>query len=218
MTSSYRDIVDSARASHLDVLGAFHPVATDQTPGGAGTLILLGPHEPGFWTHVKADPDFHDGAANPLDRWSMRVVGALAAKLGAVALFPFGEPPYQPFVGWALRSGRAWQSPAGLLVHDQAGLMVSYRGALALPDRIDLPAALPCPCDACETKPCLSACPVNALRKDHYDLAACHGYLDTIPGRDCLNLGCAARRSCPVSQSYGRLADQSAFHMKAFHP
>jgi hypothetical protein len=64
----------------------------------------------------------------------------MACDLGAKALFPFTGPPWHPFIAWARRSGRAWESPVGFLVHDRAGLMVSYRGALALSHRIDLPA------------------------------------------------------------------------------
>jgi hypothetical protein len=95
--------------------------------------------------------------------------------------------------------------------------MVSYRGALAMVDRIDLPELPSCPCETCPDTPCRTACPVDALHKERYDLADCHGYLDTAAGRDCLDRGCLARRACPVSQRYDRTAEQSAFHMKAFH-
>ena len=209
----------AARAVHLDIFGAFHAAPGDDLPAGTGTLVLLGPHEPGFWPAVSAAPEFRDGAPDPLDRWSRRVIGDLAAEAGGTPLYPFGGPPYRPFIRWAERSGRAWPSPVGLLVHDRAGLFVSYRGALALPERLDLPPppAAP-PCDACETKPCLSACPVGALGgAEGYRLDACHAYLDTSPGADCMTQGCAVRRGCPVSETYGRLAAQSAFHMAAFH-
>ncbi len=219
MAARYAELRARVRAAHLDLFGGFHPVPDDDAPPGAGTLLLLGPHEPGFWAHVTAAPEFSDAAPNPLDRWSARVLAALAADLGAVALFPFGGPPYRPFIAWALRTGRAWQSPAGLLVHDTAGLMVSYRGALALPERIALPPAPACPCDTCPDKPCLTACPVNALSaRTGYDVAACHGFLDTPPGADCMGDGCRARRACPVSRGHARLGEQSAFHMRAFHP
>ncbi len=211
-------MAEAAGAAHLEIFGAFHPVPADGAPDGTGTLVLLGPREPGFWAHVSSSPEIIDGAPDPLDRWSARVIGGLARELGAQALYPFGGPPYQPFIAWALRSGRAWQSPAGLMVHDRAGLMVSYRGALALPQRMSLPVLAENPCETCADKPCLTACPVSALSAGAYDLAACHGHLDTPAGRDCLDRGCAARRVCPVSRTYGRMEAQSAFHMRAFHP
>ena len=172
---------------------------------------------PASGRHVTAGPEYGDGAPNPLDRWSTRVIGALAEAFGATALFPFGGPPYQPFYAWALRSGRAWASPVTLLVHDRAGLMVSYRGALALPARLRLPSApAAAPCATC-ARPCLAACPAGALTGAGYDLPACHRFLDTPAGGDCLSCGCAVRRACPVSQSYDRVAEQSAYHMRLFH-
>lgn len=215
--ASYDAIRAALRTCHLDIFGAFHPSPDDGVPPGAATLLLLGPDEPGFWPAVRDAPEFADGRPDPLDRWSERVIGTLARELGATALYPFGGPPFQPFIRWATRSGRAWPSPVGLLVHDRAGLMVSYRGALALPRRLELPAAASCPCDTCPDRPCLAACPAGALTGEGYDLAACHGFLGTPAGADCLERGCAVRRSCPVSQGYGRLAVQSAFHMRAFH-
>lgn len=198
--------------------GAFHPRPEDGVALACRTLVLLGPHEPGFWPHVTAQPEFSDRRPDPLDRWSRRVIGALARAFGAEPLFPFSGPPYHPFQRWALRSGRAWLSPVGLLVHERAGLMLSYRGALALPERIELPhTPLEPPCSACATRPCLSACPVGALGVEGYDVPACHSFLDTQAGAECMERGCAVRRACPVSASYGRREDQSAWHMRRFH-
>ena len=215
---SLSDIRATIQPHALDIFGAFHPGDADNAPPGTGTLILLGPQEPGFWPHFTAQPEYLDGQPNPIDRWSTRVITDLAETLNAAALFPFGGPPYQPFISWAMRSGRAWQSPAGPLVHDVAGMMVSYRGALALPARLDLPELPASPCETCTEKPCLTTCPVGALGPQGYDTQACHAYLDTAEGVDCMQQGCAARRACPLSQNYARHPDQSAFHMRAFHP
>jgi len=204
-------------AHHLSVFGGFHPVPADGTPEGCATLLLLGPREPGFWAHVTAEPEFTDDGPDPMDRWSRRVIGRLACDLGGKALFPFGGPPYRPFIAWAIRTGRAHASPVSLLVHDAAGLMVSYRGALALRARIALPPPPPSPCAPCP-RPCETACPVGALTGAGYDTGACHAFLETPAGRDCLDQGCRVRRSCPVSEGYGRLPAQSAFHMRSFHP
>ncbi|MBO6604153.1 MAG: ferredoxin [Roseicyclus sp.] len=214
----YSALSARVRAHHLDIFGAFHPGPGDDAPAGTETLVLLGPREPGFWAHVTAEPEFIDRKPDPMDRWSRRVIGRLACDLGAKARFPFGGPPFAPFIRWATRTGRAWTSPVSILVHDVAGLMVSYRGALALKERIALPEppAAP-PCETCH-KPCLTACPVSALTPQGYDTIVCHAYLDTVPGEACLSAGCAVRRACPLSQSYGRQPAQSAFHMRSFHP
>ena len=205
-------ISDLCAGQQLDVFGVVN--GDNDT-----SIVLLGPKEPGFWGHFQSSPEAQDGKKDSLDRWSAGVISHLAAECGARALLPFGGPPYQPFIRWAMESGRAWQSPAGPLVHDTAGMMVSYRGALEFPDRISTPTPPVCPCTVCTDKPCLTACPVNALSAETgYDLTACHSHLDTPQGQDCMTMGCAARRACPVSARYGRLPEQSAFHMKAFHP
>lgn len=183
-------------------------------PPGTRSLLLLGPAEPGYWPHVKAQPEWQDGAPDPVDRWSRRVIGRLACDLRAKAIFPFGGPPYHPFYQWALRTGRSWDSPVRLLVHPGQGLMFSCRGALALKQVVDLPPAAK-PCDACP-QPCLTACPVGALTGAGYDLPACHAFLDTPAGQGCMTQGCAVRRACPVSQTYARLPEHSAYHMAVF--
>ncbi|EEE37982.1 hypothetical protein RKLH11_1821 [Rhodobacteraceae bacterium KLH11] len=74
------------------------------------------------------------------------------------------------------------------------------------------------PCVECPA-PCAAACPVEALNThSFYDLAACHNYLDTEDGQTCLTGGCLARLSCPLSAGAARDPEQSAHHMKAFHP
>jgi len=205
-----------AAPHRLMVMGAFHPGPEDGLPHPAGTLILFGPAEPGFWAHLTAQPEW-DGGPDPVDRWSRRVIGQLACALGGKAYFPFGGPPWLPFVAWAKRSGRAWASPVTILVHDTAGLMVSYRGAIGVAERLDLPPPPACPCDSCAGRPCLTACPPRALTGAGYDVPACHAFLDGPDGTDCMARGCAVRRACPLSQAYGRVEAQSAHHMSSFH-
>lgn len=211
------EVVARARAAHLDIFGALDCTGDPALDEGARRLVLLGPHEPGFWAAVTGAPEFRDGAPDPLDRWSRRVISALAEDCGGTAHFPFGGPPHAPFQRWAEESGRCWPSPVGLLVHDRAGLWVSFRGAIALPFALDLPAPVPKPCDTCEAKPCLMACPVGALNADGYDLGRCHAFLDGPGRRSCMRRGCDVRRSCPAGARYGRLDAQSAYHMERFH-
>lgn len=204
-----------ASQERLTVFGAFSARPEDGI--GEGTLALLGPAEPGFWAHFTASAEFSDGAPDPLDRWSTRVIGALAEAVRGTALFPFGAPS-RPFIAWALRSVRAWQSPVVMLVHDTAGLMVSYRGAILLPGALPDSPAKTIPCETCADRPCLTACPTRALTEGSYDIDACHAFLDRPDGATCMSGGCLVRRACPLSQSYGRSERQSAFHMERFHP
>lgn len=209
-------LADRARAAGLALLGGFHPAPDDGAPVGCGTLVLLGPDSAAFWPAFAASPERADGGPDPLDRWSARVVGGLAAACGATALFPFGGPPYQPFLAWARRSGSAWTSPVGLLVHERLGLFVSYRGALAFPGRLALPVPGSSPCRTCGDQPCLRACPAGVLGSGGYDVPGCHRFLDTGPGQACMTGGCRVRRACPVAPAPWPAA-QTTFHMAAFH-
>ena len=203
--SRFADL-DSALAPH----GLFAMGSTE-----AQILIGAGPQ---MWPAFTTSLEYRDGAPDPLDRWSKRILNALATERGWATAYPSDGPPYAPFIAWALATKRFWQSPSGMLVHDVAGLMVSIRGAFLTETAQTQPAAAS-PCDSCSKQPCATACPVDALSAKHgYNVAACHAYLDTEAGQDCLTKGCKARRACPVSQSFGRDPAQSAFHMRSFHP
>jgi epoxyqueuosine reductase len=211
------DLAKALGSEGLVALGAA-PSDPDHCPAGTRTLVLIGT-EGGraWWDRVTDSPEWQDGTPDPVDRWSKRVLGGIAARFGGIALFPSDGPPWPPFQRWALATGRVWESPVRLLVHAEAGLWVAFRGALALPFEVALPAAAR-PCDRCLTKPCLTACPVGALTEAGYEVPRCRTFLDTPAGADCMGRGCAARRACPVSQSHARLTAQSAYHMSRFHP
>ncbi|MGD1877090.1 MAG: ferredoxin [Kiloniellaceae bacterium] len=207
----------------LVLLGAFHPIEADGVPAlsdgrACATLILAGNAGGGLWPAFTAAPEAADSEGHPLDRWSARVLGALAGRFGGRALFPFGGPPYLPFQRWARRGAPLAQSPLGMLIHPDYGLWHAYRGAIALAEALDLPAAGPPsdPCASCRDKPCLSTCPVTAFTPAGYDVAACAGHVAAPDGADCLELGCRARRACPVGRAYHYPPAQARFHMAAF--
>jgi epoxyqueuosine reductase len=208
----------AALAPHgLSLLGTAPP-DPPHTPPGTQSLAMIGPVGGRvWWDIVTVSPEWTDGAPDPVDRWSRRVLDGIARDLGATALFPFGGPPWLPFQSWALATGRAWESPLRLLVHAEAGLWVSFRGALAIPFALDL-APVPRPCDTCAEKPCLTACPPRALTGAGYDVPACRAFLDTRPGETCRSQGCRVRAACPLSVRHARVVEQSAYHMSRFHP
>ena len=232
---SFSRVVECAAEFGLTVRGAFHAKATDDIPDGpnaacAKSMVLLGNAGPGMWEHFCRSPEF-SLSPNPLDRWSERVVGKVAEDLGGWALFPFGGPPFLPFVRWASRAEGLGGSPIGPLVHPQYGLWHAYRGAVAL-DRMladidgeslaqispssDADGGGEHPCDQCEEKPCTTRCPVGAFSPKGYDTVACAKHLGSDAGAQCLYGGCLARHACPVGQDYAYAPAQAEFHMRAF--
>ena len=208
----------------LALRGGFHPLPVDGVPAlpdgrPTATLLLAGTIGSAWWSVFARAPEAADGRPDPLDRWTRRLLGALAADCGAAALFPFGGPPYLPFQRWARRAEPVAPSPLGILIHPDYGLWHAYRGALGFATALDLPpvAARASPCDDCAARPCLAGCPVGAFTAQGYDVAACVGHLDGAPRGDCLAVGCRARRACPVGPAYRHAPEAAAFHMAAFH-
>lgn len=209
----------AVRRTGLTPRGAFHPAPGDGVPNlkpslPSGTVVLVGNAGPEMW---QAFSHGRGNAEDPLDDWSRRLVGALADRLGAVALFP-STRPYLPFQRWARKAEPCHVSPLGIVIHPDYGLWHGYRGALAFAQRFDLPAAdtRPSPCARCADKPCLATCPVAAFGAAGYDVAACVTHLTGDDGRDCMEQGCRARRACPAGRTYRYEAAQAAFHMGAF--
>lgn len=207
----------------LVLRGGFHPEEGDGVPAlpggvGARTLLLLGWVGRAQWPRFATSPEAGDGDLHPLDRWSRRVVDAIAAEAGAVALYPFGPPPYHPFQRWAQRAEPVFASPLGLLVHARHGLWHSYRGALAFAGRLALTPLPPAagPCGTCAGTPCLSACPVGAFTPGRYHVDRCAEHLRRPEGRECVQGGCLARRACPVGAGLAYGPAQTAFYMDAF--
>ena len=114
--------------------GGFHPGPGDEID--AATVVLVGNAGPAMWQAFARD---RRTGADPLDSWTREVLAQVASALGARAIFPFGGPPFHPFMRWAERAGSVHRSPVGLLIHPEYGLWHAYRGLLAFASRIALP-------------------------------------------------------------------------------
>lgn len=208
-------MIDELHPFGLVVTGAFHPGPEDGTPTDTGTLCLVGADGERMWNVFQRAPEAHDGTPHPLDRWSRRVLEGVAETLAATALFPFGGPPWHPFIRWAERGEGARVSPVVMQVSPIRGLWLSYRGALALPERLPLPRHVRSdPCIGCPA-PCTTACPVDAFAHGRYDVAACVAHVTSPEGHAC-RAGCLVRHTCPPGQAACPPEPQRRFHMSAF--
>ncbi len=212
----YATIVEALGPFGLIARGGFRPVGEDGVPGDPHCLVMVGNAGPDVWPVFEAART--DGP-NPMNRWTRAVLDDVAQRLGADPHYPFDGPPWLPFQRWAQRAEAVYPSPIGMLIHHEHGLWHAYRGALAfdhevegLPERDDRPS----PCESCADKPCLTTCPVAAFDGERYDVEACAGHLRTPEGADCLDLGCRARRACPVGRDAVYVPAQARFHMDAF--
>ena len=217
------NLIKDADEHGLVLRGGFHPVAADNVSAVDGerarTLLLFGNAGSSIWEAFTAAPEYSDGKVDPLNRWSERVGNDLATRWFGVALFPFGGPPYQPFLEWARRAETLQSSPLGILIHPHYGLWHAYRFAVALPY---IPAGFVLvdsgdhACDSCSTKPCLATCPVGAFTADGYDVERCYRYLERNADAECHQRGCLARGACPEGKKYRYVPDHAAFHMQKF--
>ena len=222
---SYKELSETARALGLACRGGFHPRLEDGVPAlrsGAppATAVLFGFTGGEQWPKFSLSGEYRDGAPHPLDRWSRRIIGELAARFGADDLHPSLGPPWWPFQRWARRAEALHVSPLGILIHPDYGLWHAYRGALLFAARIALPERQPWPhpCESCPGKPCLRSCPVGAVRAEQFDYPACAAHLASPRGSGCLDGGCLARLSCPVGARHRYGAAQASFHMQSLVP
>ncbi len=204
----------------LVVLGAFAPAPGDEVPSLPGslrcrTLVLVGNAGPAMWRAYVAQggPE-----AAGLDSWCEAGLAPLAARLGAVAHFPWARP-HRPFQRWLRRAGGSFSSPIGIDIHPEYGLWWGLRGALSFRRDLAPPPALAAgagPCENCADQPCLAGCPVDAFGGNGYDVVSCAAHLAGPRGEDCMRFACRARSACPVGTAYRHEPEQAAFHMSAF--
>jgi len=189
-----------------------------QSGRAAKSLLLIGSTGPTLWDLLLQSPEMADGAPDPLDRYTRRVLTALATESGFEAVFSFDGPPYHPFQQWALRCGGFSQSPMGVLAHHDYGPWTGFRAAFLSPAALPFESrtGAPGPCETCVEKPCLTACPVGALSLETgYDVPKCRDHLIADQSVDCWS-GCRARRACPFGTAHRQVRDNARFHMDRF--
>jgi hypothetical protein len=186
--------------------------------GDKPALALVGNIGSSYWPLFSRSPEYNDGAAHPLDRWSRRIADSVAQALSLHPLFPFDGPPYYPFQQWARRAEGLMQSPIGVMMHPEFGLWHSYRFALlgTAFDALQTSSISASPCLQCDAKPCLHSCPVDAFDASGYAVDRCAGYLHDNPQAECNSRGCLARYACPVATDLRYVDAQGQFHLRAF--
>ena len=190
-------------------------IETYDLPVELPSVALVGNIGSSYWKVFRESPEYADGEADPLDRWSKRVAAEIAGAFPVKPIFPSDGPPYFPFQRWAQRAEGLEASPLGILMHPSHGLWHSFRFALLCDREPSLVSGI-VPCRDCATRPCLQTCPVDAVSERGYDFERCADYLLNNADAPCHSQGCLARYACPVSKNRQYFVEQSRFHLRAF--
>jgi len=231
-SASMNSLVKSLKLQGLDIFGAFVVQSENCDDAHSHLLgrraLLVGNIGGAMWEKFSKSPEYLDNIPDPMNRWTERVLGELGRDFGAETIYPFGETVW-PFQQFAKDAMATKPSPLGILIHHQYGLWHAFRGALVVGDCGNqneifwgegedyLPKSRPeHPCDACQSKPCITACPVSAFSPAGLDVEACYGHLDSGAMPHCSEDGCRARNACPVGLEFRYKSSQIQFHMSAF--
>lgn len=169
--------------------------------GSHGSFILLGNGGNAFWDSL---PEAAWQQAHPLDTHSIQCVKEyLLAEWPGVSYqvlypgeLPVGLQSLGRVVGWHS------DSPLKLGINPVFGLWYAYRALIWIETILPTttPVSFDAPCAACADKPCISACPANALSGDVKQLNTCIDY--RLTDRSSCQSTCLARKRCPIAKQH----------------
>ena len=177
-------------------------------------LVVIGHAGRQLWSVLSQSP-FR--SADPVDDYSRQHTAHFANHFLADAawrlLYPDGI--FFPLNRLGELAGWGRPSPLGLGIHHEYGLWWAYRAVFLsqLPLPLTMAPPQPHPCDSCQGKPCLAACPAGALNlRTGFDVYACADYRVSA-GSQCA-AQCLARQACPVGTAHRYTPPQIAYHYR----
>ena len=192
-------VLDKARAQ-LDVLA--QPSAR---------LVLIGNGGSAFWQAFISSGTRGD---HPVDAFSRKLAVRFAEEyLQTPALVLYPGPSQLPLQQLGALAGWHHPSPLGIGIHPEYGLWFAYRAVLLV--HADLPSSRPVqdtsPCTDCQDRPCLQACPAQALAEPGKpDVDRCLSW--RLQTESSCARSCLARLACPVGIKHRYTDEQIQYH------
>ena len=189
-----------------------------------GAIVVIGNGGGAFWSAFREYAGAAPDTAHPLDVFTAAILAAHAApvaeRLGLhpELRFPFeATAPPLSFVHLAEAAGLGRRGLLGVLLHPEFGPWMALRGALLVDEApvAARPAAGFEPCAACRERPCMSACPGDAIAApDGWNVPRCIDF--RVAGGDanpCVDR-CHARVACVYGRAHVYPADALAYHQR----
>jgi len=177
-------------------------------------LLVLGHGGSAFWRAVSASV-VSDKMSAPIDTFTIAQVEKFFAEHAPDMSFQivYPGPALVPLQRLGALLGWHNDTPFKVGVNQAWGSWFAYRALLLVDSELtpSMPLTYPSPCDACERKPCVRACPVKAVSETaEFDLDRCMHFrnrADSPCGQRCLS-----RLACPVGSEHRYSDAQLSYH------
>ena len=176
-------------------------------------LIMFGHGGRQMWEALQAS-EFAN-TDNPIDSFSVDLVHRWFADVNSEnsfeILYPGGEQPV-PLQKLGTVAGWHHTSPFRVGINSLWGSWFAYRVVVLVDSTFETtpPLTALSPCDSCEEKPCISACPADALSGNDGSLQPCIDYR-VEAGSQCKDR-CFSRLACPVASEHRYTMQQLNYH------
>lgn len=174
-------------------------------------LILFAHGGTAFW---KALQTYGMKGDNPVDTFTMACISDCFARKLADHRYEMLYPGHRGLNLQKLGELAGWHHGSPFMVGVNAGWgsWFAYRAVVLADTQFSVTPVMQggSPCLRCESKPCITACPADAMRDGEFSLQACMGYRKS-EGSLCRSQ-CLARQACPVASQHRYSDEQINYH------
>ena len=192
------------------------------------TVVVIGNGGGEFWNHFReytaVRPGYLQQHEHPLDDYTVEVIRArltplldtARAQCRLIYPFQFFSGLTVSFMHLAQAARLSVPSILGVQIHPRYGPWIAWRAAVLIDH--DFPAlSAPAqdfePCSTCVERPCIAACPTQAVSAaQNWDLLACTQHRLRVP-TDCAER-CHARYTCVYGREHRYPEDELAYHQR----